>query len=745
MTKKTLAAILLSAMLLSVLWITCSFSDKGRIEVRWTQGAPENIVKDFEKKRTYVSFPDECKEQNGQCAVLTLSNVRLYFYKRKISFNVVGDGKIKIELTGVRGKKGKPVYNDYSFFKINGQNVTNDKKELYKIGFDRTFVKEIPVKNGDTVTLEAKLKIHSGKAEYSKILRLFLSRFVFLFLIFSAMIKIFTSKYVKNFFDFMARIRAENIASGYKSIDPVYRKAFWIVFGIINFVFCFHTVTFMWGNHDWGFIYDSISWKADLYMGRYSAHWIKNIFLDGRYLPVISNVLTFAGLALTSVLLCIYWKVKKNVLAFVLCGLALSIQPFTLEWLYYVSALPDLYIMPAFVITGFILADSSVETGSIRKKICLNLMAVAFMNFGLGTYPPFLNILAVVFTGAVTLELIRGMSLTQTVKSKSAALLDIVLACLSYKAVLIYSEKAGILSPSMYTIQSLPLKEMPQRIVKCVKAAIEQLFTYDFPFMPNAIAVIFTVLLGLAIINILSGKENIRKKALVFVMLAGALLATKSAAIIAKSEQFFVPRIDAFGLIYFRVLTIAVLFEAGRITYRNITIFLTSVSLWISAVNDFRAQNVWKQGFEAEKMRWNRMLFRLETQDAFDPDETYDIVQIGNFSGARKNFYAPQKAKRGSSGLLGHSYDPKWSPFRAQKFFYSDVLKTNLHFNSIYAGDNREYIDAITDLYAAGVLQKAQAWPKENSLIVYKNIILLVADEKELEAILEKMEQKKTD
>ena len=42
----------------------------------------------------------------------------------------------------------------------------------------------------------------------------------------------------------------EKLKSQYKNIDSVYKKAFWVVFLALNIVFIFHTINFMWGNHD---------------------------------------------------------------------------------------------------------------------------------------------------------------------------------------------------------------------------------------------------------------------------------------------------------------------------------------------------------------------------------------------------------------------------------------------------------------------------------------------------------------
>lgn len=741
--KKSGILIFVLAALISAFLSIRLYSGDGRIDIYWAQGTPENRIQDIKVKNVAIIRPGWCE----QCVVLPLKQVRLYPHKKKIAFKVVGDGKIKIALMGMDhyhsdGKGLIPVYNDYSYLKINGKKVTHGEKSLRKVWHNRPYFKDISVKNGETVSLEVKLKFHPGTADYF----ILFCCFALMFVLFSSLflgikICLLKSKVYKN------RDWGKAIISGYQSIDPVYRKSFWIVFLIINIVFGFHTVTFMWGNHDWNTVQSYDAWNKWSYMGRYAGNWIKYILLGGAYLPVVSNVLAFAGLALTAVLLCIYWKAEKKILPFVLCGLVLSIQPYTLEWLYYVNALPDFLIMPALMVTGFILADKSVEIVSIRKKIFLNLIAVAFMNFGLATYPSLLNLLAVVLTGSIMLDVLRQdgeTGLNQIIKKKSAAVIDVVLACFLFKAVLICLAYAKILSPSVYTIQSLPLNQIPHRIIECVKAAFSQMYWYKFIFISNTVTMIFALLFILSLICILFSKKELRQKVLALVLFFGALIATKSDSMISNQPHFVEPRIDLFGLVYFQVLILVVLFEAPQ-AFKNMAVMLSVVVAWISAVNDSYVLRAWKLGFEAEKMMWNRMLYRLETQPEFDANKTYTLIQIGHFSGAREKFIPKIAKKIVAGGMGGHVYDPHWRPFSAHQAFYPVELQIKQKFNSIQFSvlSNDSYRKVMEDLYKNGVLQKAKAWPKENSLIVYKDIILVVADEAALEKILKEIDDKK--
>ena len=748
MVKKSNISIFVLSVWISALLLIFSYSGDGRVGVYWEQGTPENRIENILTRNASVIYPQWCRSQSGQCTVFNLKHVRLYSHKRKISFKAIGDGEVKIALMGrdhprSDGEWLTSIHNDYFYLKINGKKVTNGEKELRKIWHNGSYFKEISVKNGETVVLDVKLKFHPAGFDYVKLFAYFILLFFLTFFLVKHTLSRSNEEYkdlFKKICSFMNRDWINDIIRGYKSIDPVYRISFWTVFLIINIVFGFHTVTFMWGNHEWDVIQSFLSCYHNRYIGRYATNFIKTLLLDGRYLPVVSNILAFAGLALTSVFLCIYWKVEKKVLPFVLCGLILNIQPFTLEWLYYNGGLPEMFVMPALMLAGFILADKSVEVISLQKKFFLNLTAVVFMNLGLATYPSMLNLLAVVLSGGILFEALRGNPVRQIIKRKSVALIDVVLACVSFKIALFYLKEKGILYLGHYTIQALPVEQMPHRLIECVKAAFRQMYQYNFVFISDTVTSIFAILFVLSLICILFSKKTLFLKAIISVLFFGALIATKSSSMIANRPFFTEPRIDFFGLIYFHVLIVAVLFEMAQ-SIKNITFLLVSIALWISAVNDFYALRAWKLGFEAEKMMWNRMLYRLETDPGFDVKETYTIVQIGIFPSARKKFISDKTEKRISDGMGEHAYDPYWKPFSAQQAFYPVPLKIRNRLSSDY-DKNFSYSSVINDLYENGVLKKAKAWPDQNGLIVYKDIILIVADEKKLANLLKELDEK---
>lgn len=163
----------------------------------------------------------------------------------------------------------------------------------------------------------------------------------------------------------------------------------------------------------------------------------------------------------------------------------------------------------------------------------------------------------------------------------------------------------------------------------------------------------------------------------------------------------------------------------------------------MSIVNDLDCLRVWKLGFDAEKMLWNRVLSRLEIQEDFDMNQKYRIVQIGDPISLRPRFYDKVRPSGRlydqGSDLLRYSYDTPWDLFHAHEFYYP----TKFRGESLRPDrpNDPKYRDQLKRLWEAGILDKARAWPHENGLIVWKDIILFVTDAKLLEEYKKQLAQ----
>lgn len=152
------------------------------------------------------------------------------------------------------------------------------------------------------------------------------------------------------------------IWSGYKNINPLYRHTFWIVFIACNVVFGFHTIHFLWGNHEWYLLSGYVSIWSVVHEGRYTNSIIGGLLQGEQILPILNNILAFVALSFASIWLCMYLNIQRKLFIWASIGLLLTLQPFTLAKMYYVYQITGDFFAVAIGILGFVLAKKAGES-----------------------------------------------------------------------------------------------------------------------------------------------------------------------------------------------------------------------------------------------------------------------------------------------------------------------------------------------------------------------------------------------
>ena len=121
------------------------------------------------------------------------------------------------------------------------------------------------------------------------------------------------------------------ISQKYREISENDKKIFWSIFLVLNFMFIFHTINYLWGHDDWWAINFQTNVNASFFNGRFGSYFLKSIFFQGQLLPVINNVFAFLGFTLGAISLLKYWELDNKVKYFVIAGLMFVCSPFTLS------------------------------------------------------------------------------------------------------------------------------------------------------------------------------------------------------------------------------------------------------------------------------------------------------------------------------------------------------------------------------------------------------------------------------
>ena len=73
----------------------------------------------------------------------------------------------------------------------------------------------------------------------------------------------------------------KKVFSWIKELNPIYKKAFWISLILINLTFLFHTVNFMFGDHDWNYVRSANYWSEGSFEGRPLHFVLQSLFFGG--------------------------------------------------------------------------------------------------------------------------------------------------------------------------------------------------------------------------------------------------------------------------------------------------------------------------------------------------------------------------------------------------------------------------------------------------------------------------------
>lgn len=542
------------------------------------------------------------------------------------------------------------------------------------------------------------------------------------------------------------------LSEKYKKIPELYKKNFWIVFIAVNFVFLFHTINFLWGNHDWLAIRYGLGWDSFFYNGRYSAVAIKMLLLKGQVLPILNNLLAFAGFSLASVALMSYWKAPQNLRQRVILCLLLTCTPFTNVWLWFAYHSVENLTAPLFVILGLIFALKS-NGEKLYQNILFNLVSIFCLVFALGIYPSVIVNIFVIFLGRVLIESFDWNGTKEAFLQKmnlfKFSFINILISLALYKFILFIMGAKGFLL-DIVNIKNASITDIIHNLLPSIKACVYQCYHYRFICMPQSITSYFLVLMIIALIvifyHIISDQSDlkIKIKKLLFSLISLFLVlwATKTAAVLAVIEMFQSVRIDFYGLMFFRVLMVLILFKYVRFNlFKNVAYVLSIVILWLSLLSNYVCVKSYKLGFEAEQMRTNRMLEILETNPNYQFGKLYKIIQIG-YPQPIRPMYIPGKFSGGGRevALGSHTFTPEWNALLVFEFWEPEfIIKEPKYFiDEVQNNQNKILLNNLNDEDISQIknedLNDLKAYPSKDFIKVTDDTIYIVFSKDSLSA-----------
>ena len=507
-----------------------------------------------------------------------------------------------------------------------------------------------------------------------------------------------------------------NVKTWFKNINPVYTKAFLFAFILVNIAFLFHTVNFMFGDHDWLYVRSPNYWSEGAFEGRPLHFVLQSIFFDGHVLPILNNIFAFAALTLSGLLLARYWQLPATILNYTLFAGYVAVLPYTMVWLFYAKDLLINLSLPLIAISGLVLADREYT-----KKRWYHLLAIALFYFAFASYVAIVNLLAVCLIGKIFVEYIAKKSFIKVVRAKIPAMMDMVIALVLFKCTLAFLSLS-----SDYNTKMVSLDYLPEKLIETLTVMFTQ-FVVPTPFMePKYKYLLLAVCI--AGVGCALKKGGIKKLFLGIIFVLGMLFASKLAffiadergQVLAEMENFaFVPRLDFYGLAYVYAFGLVLLLSYYPKKWKKATLGLVMVIIFMSMVRDVYAQKVWKLGFDAEMKAHERIVGRLEQMPDFRAGRKYRLLQIGSLS-LRKNYYREVTGEATSLDMLSTSFTPQYMSRIVYNFYYpEDIFYDNA---------------TVSDLSEKGreFLKNAKVYPSLGSIFIDGDIVIMVLTEEGL-------------
>lgn len=506
------------------------------------------------------------------------------------------------------------------------------------------------------------------------------------------------------------------------NIDKSDKKSLIISFLIINFAYLYHTLNFMWGNHDVKFIKEELLFSSGFFEGRFTQFIPYRLFVNGQILPILNNLIGFVFLTLALFILAKYWNLKKSTFNYVLFISFFATEPYTLSWLYFTFITISCLLWVLLAILALYISEH-IKTSS--NKLLLSFISIICFYLTLGGYPPIINTFFVCLTAKIVLSILfEKKSINELFHIHKYTILNIIIATLLFKVTLHF-----ITPDNVYNLQTTPIKELPIKFISTLKISFLQFFT-TLPFMEKGYKITLAIMSFLAIIGTLLTPATKKNKALTIICIIATIWFTSLTTFLVTPPTQYVSRVDFFGYGFLYAFFLCILLNLKFKIFNSLGVFLGSILLILNILNNIHALKVWKQGFDAEFKILDDITEKIESHPKFNPSTKYRFYQAGDIS-LRPSYYN-------------------------QKFDVDDVFLHSIPYLAIWQGDNLvqfyspyNYISSpsfilpsdITKEVYDFIMYEASPWPSNNSVLITNNIIIIIYNQFGLQEFRKKIKQ----
>lgn len=507
------------------------------------------------------------------------------------------------------------------------------------------------------------------------------------------------------------------------------RLAFGCALAINFFVFFYELAQFPIGDHDVGYM----SGVAALSGGRAGRWFIPFLHIISGHvqIPVYTQFFAFCTLIAAGIGAVLLWRPQATFLPLLAGGIVVSCMPVVTEFYYYHWMAPAFTCSQLFMVLALHCTFSHCAAQKSQGILGLPLwrwaVAIILATCALATYQSAIITWATCFCGLCAMRLWQWNGQQQTLWSTVRVLLTpalvILIACILYALSLRLFPLVG-LTLELYQFDTIPLAGIFPRLVDVVRQAYIHLWTAQ-PFMPPYLK---ALLLGSSIAGLclcLWELYTVQKAAILKILVVALLLlllpvAAKVQFIVSANDSWYSARFAGMGLSYVHLFFLVALLSASAVPVRNAGLALFALLLPAMAINCLNEQVQLVRSNTHDLSVLNRVVDRLEQLPNYDPEKTYNLVQLG-----RTQVYEPRGNVPAKWGQLNATLSQAWNP-GFELWLISSYLKLGDRLNE----------DAFIrpDLLAKAVAyaQDKKPFPHAGSVGIVDDTIILYFDEKAL-------------
>jgi len=497
-------------------------------------------------------------------------------------------------------------------------------------------------------------------------------------------------------------------------------KSLIISFILVNLVFLYHTLNFMWGNHDVAYMREPLLLSTGVFEGRFTQFVLTFFLMQGHILPVMTNVLGLGFLTLGLWVLANYWKIPKTCLNYVVFITFFITEPYALSWFYFTFITLSCFSWVFFALAGLYLSE---KIGQLSHKFIVSLVAIVCFYLPLGGYPPVINTIAVCFVARIILAyLVEQKTLRELVDAYKYTVLNVFVAAVLAKLTLYFINPENV-----YNLGLIALSDMPKKFILTLGYSLRQ-FVLSQPFMEKGYKLFLCIMVVVAFVGAVIKAIGIKRRLMIVVLIGILIWMTSLTTFLVVPPTQYVARVDFYGVAFVYVFALALLLSFKMPISRSLALIFILILIPFNALNDYRALKIWQQGFDAEMKILDDVSARIENDPLFDLHKKYRFYQAGDIS--LRPAYYQENYEQYQPFLLSLPYLAMWQGANLLELY--SVVDFIDHSVPLLPED-------ITSGVYDFIMNKAYPYPHKDSVFVNDDVIIVIYNRYGLEQLKEKV------